>query len=93
MIKTTVLDTIGNTPLLELRHIRPSNGARILLKMESQNPTGSMKDRMALAMITAAEADGRLKPGGAVVEYTGGSTGVSLAFICAVTKHPLRSFA
>src|SRR6201991_3368134 len=86
----TILDTIGNTPLLELRHVAPSNGARILLKIESQNPTGSMKDRMALAMIEAAEADGRLKPGGAVVEYTGGSTGVSLSLICAVKKHPLH---
>ncbi|KAL7954178.1 tryptophan synthase beta subunit-like PLP-dependent enzyme [Trichoderma compactum] len=64
------------------------NRVRILLKIESSNPTGSMKDRMALAMITAAENDGRLKPGGAVVEYTGGSTGVSLALICSVKKHP-----
>lgn len=84
------MDTIGNTPLLELRHVTPRNGARVLLKIESQNPTGSMKDRMALAMISAAEADGRLKPGGAVVEYTGGSTGVSLALICAVKNHPLH---
>ena len=68
----------------------PANGARILLKLESENPTGSMKDRMALAMIEAAEADGRLKPGGAVVEYTGGSTGVSLALVCAVKGYPLH---
>ena len=61
-----------------------------MLKVESENPTGSMKDRMALAMIEAAEADGRLKPGGSVVEYTGGSTGVSLALICAVKGHPLH---
>ncbi|KAJ6164930.1 hypothetical protein N7470_003602 [Penicillium chermesinum] len=54
------------------------------------NPTGSMKDRMALAMISAAEADGRLQPGGAVVEYTGGSTGVSLALVCAVKQRPLH---
>lgn len=86
----TILDTIGNTSLLELRNVVPVNGARILLKLESQNPTGSMKDRMALAMIEAPEADGRLKPGGAVVEYTGGSTGVSLALVCAVKKHPLH---
>lgn len=86
----TILDTIGNTPLLDLRHIRPANGARISLKLESQNPTGSMKDRMALAMIEAPAADGRLKPGGAVVEYTGGSTGVSLALVCGVRKHPLH---
>jgi cysteine synthase A len=90
MSTKTVLDTIGNTTLLELRHIAPSNGSRVFVKLESQNPTGSMKDRMALAMIEAAEADGRLKPGGAVVEYTGGSTGVSLALICTVKKHPLH---
>ncbi|WDZ78778.1 cysteine synthase family protein [Ensifer adhaerens] len=86
----TILDTIGNTPLIDLRTIRPANGARIRLKLESQNPTGSMKDRMALAMIEAPAADGRLKPGGAVVEYTGGSTGVSLALVCGVKKHPLH---
>jgi len=61
-----------------------------MLKLESENPTGSMKDRMALAMIDAAEADGRLKRGGSVVEYTGGSTGVSLAFVCAVKRYPLH---
>lgn len=85
-----ILDRIGNTSLLRLRKIVPRNGARILLKLESENPTGSMKDRMALAMIEAAEVDGRLKPGGAVVEYTGGSTGVSLAFVCAVKGYPLH---
>lgn len=86
----TILDRIGGTSLLALRRIVPAKGARILLKLESENPTGSMKDRMALAMIEAAEADGRLRPGGAVVEYTGGSTGVSLALVCAVKGHPLR---
>jgi cysteine synthase A len=86
----SILDRIGRTSLLALRRIVPENGARILLKLESENPTGSMKDRMALAMIEAAEADGRLKPGGAVVEYTGGSTGVSLALVCAMKGHPLH---
>src|SRR3954447_1725857 len=85
-----MLDLIGNTTLYPLRRIVPANGARILLKLESENPTGSMKDRMALAMTDAAERDGRLEPGGAVVEYTGGSTGVSLAFVCAVKRHPLH---
>ncbi len=61
-----------------------------MLKLEYENPTGSMKDRMALAMIEAAEADGRLRPGGSVVEYTGGSTGVSLAFVCAAKRIPLQ---
>lgn len=85
-----VLQGIGNTPLLELRNIVPDNGARILLKLESQNPTGSLKDRMALAMIEGAERDGRLEAGGSVVEYTGGSTGVSLSLVCAVKGYPLH---
>src|SRR5215472_10214649 len=89
-LRRDILDCIGNTPLLPLRHIAPANGARILLKLESQNPTGSMKDRMALAMIEAAEADGRLKLNGTVVEYTGGSTGVSLSLVCAVKRYRLR---
>ena len=89
-MRQDILHCIGNTSLLPLRRIVPRNGARILLKIESENPTGSMKDRMALAMIEAAEADGRLKPGGAVVEYTGGSTGVSLSLICAVKGYPLH---
>jgi len=86
----TILDGIGGTSLLLLRKIAPENGARLLLKLESENPTGSMKDRVALAMIEAAEADGRLKPGGSVVEYTGGSTGVSLALVCAVKGYPIH---
>ncbi len=86
----TVLDNIGRTRLLELRTMVPEGSARILVKLEYENPTGSMKDRMALAIIEAAEADGRLAPGGSVVEYTGGSTGVSLAFVCAVKRIPLR---
>ncbi|HXE76003.1 MAG TPA: cysteine synthase family protein [Candidatus Xenobia bacterium] len=85
-----ILARIGNTSLVPLRRLVPPNGARILLKLESENPTGSMKDRMALAMIEAAEADGRLPAGGAVVEYTGGSTGVSLSLVCAVKGHPLH---
>ena len=85
-----ILHRIGNTSLLALRNIVPRNGARILLKLESENPTGSMKDRMALAMIEAAEADGRLTATGSVVEYTGGSTGVSLALVCAVKGYPLH---
>jgi cysteine synthase A len=85
-----ILSCIGNTSLLPLRKIAPKSGARILLKIESENPTGSMKDRMAVAMIEAAEKDGRLKAGGSVVEYTGGSTGVSLSLVCAVKGYPLR---
>jgi len=85
-----ILERIGNTSLLALRKVVPENGTRILLKLENENPTGSMKDRMALAMIEAAEKDGRLRAGGAVVEYTGGSTGVSLSLICAVKGYPLH---
>jgi cysteine synthase A len=85
----TILETIGGTRLFELTRLGRGNGARILLKLEYENPTGSMKDRMALAMVEAAEQDGRLKPGGSVVEYTGGSTGVSLAFVCAAKGIPL----
>ena len=86
----TILDTIGGTSLVPLRRMVPETSAGILLKLEYENPTGSMKDRMALAMIEAAEADGRLSPGGSVIEYTGGSTGVSLAFVCAVKRIPLQ---
>ncbi len=88
-LQPNILQCIGNTSLLALRKIVPERASRILLKLESENPTGSMKDRMALAMIEAAEADGRLKAGGSVVEYTGGSTGVSLSLICAVKGYPL----
>jgi cysteine synthase A len=89
-LQPDVLQSIGNTSLLPLRNILPNNGFRILLKLESENPTGSMKDRVALAMIEAAEADGRLRAGGSVVEYTGGSTGVSLSLVCAVKGYPLH---
>jgi cysteine synthase A len=89
-LPSDILGCIGKTALVPLRAIAPKDGARLLLKLESANPTGSMKDRMALAMIAAAEADGRLSAGGAVVEYTGGSTGVSLALVCAVKGYPLH---
>src|SRR5262245_6520837 len=85
-----ILQSIGNTTLLALRRVVPANGAHILIKIESENPTGSMKDRMVRAMIDAAEADGRLRAGGSVVEYTGGSTGVSLSLVCAVKRYPLH---
>lgn len=85
-----ILDCIGDTPLVPLRHIVPQGGARIVLKIESSNPTGSMKDRMALAIVEAAERDGRLASGAPVVEYTTGSTGTSLALVCAVRGYPLH---
>lgn len=86
----SILATIGDTALIPLRRLVPASGATVLVKLECQNPTGSMKDRMALAMIEAAEADGRLPRGGSVVEYTGGSTGVALAQVCAAKGYPLR---
>jgi cysteine synthase len=89
-VRSNILECIGDTPLLALRKLIPGNGVRIMLKLEAENPTGNMKDRMALAMIEAAEADGRLAPGGSVVEYTGGSTGVSLSFVCAVKGYRLH---
>jgi len=85
-----ILDTIGNTPLVELKHIVPADSARFMVKLEWTNPTGSMKDRMARAAIESAENDGRLQPGGIVVEYTGGTTGVSLAFVCAAKGYDLK---
>ena len=78
-----VLGAIGNTPLVEFTRIVPPGSAQLVAKLESANPTGSMKDRMAVALVTRAAADGRLSPGGTVVEYTAGTTGISLAFVCA----------
>jgi cysteine synthase A len=78
----SILDAIGGTPLVRLRNCVPQNGAELWLKLEYLNPTGSMKDRMALAMIEGAERDGLLSPGDTVVEYTGGSTGPALALVC-----------
>lgn len=78
----SILGVIGNTPLVRVRRCAPANGAELWLKLEYLNPTGSMKDRMALAMIEGAERDGLLEPGATVVEYTGGSTGPALALVC-----------
>lgn len=84
-----ILAAIGRTPLVELRKIVPAGSARVLLKLENQNPTGSMKDRMARAVIEGAISSGELPRGGRVVEYTGGSTGTSLAFVCAALGYPI----
>jgi len=78
----SILDAIGNTPLVRLAKVVPENGAELWVKLEYLNPSGSMKDRMALAMIEGAERDGLLTPGDTVVEYTGGSTGPALALVC-----------
>ncbi len=85
-----ILDAIGSTSLVRLRKVVPSGSADVFVKLEGENPTGSMKDRMARAVVSRAEADGRLKPGGTVVEYTGGSTGTSLAFVCAAKGYRIR---
>ncbi|MGA7989419.1 MAG: cysteine synthase family protein [Candidatus Dormiibacterota bacterium] len=80
---TGMLEQIGNTPMVRLKRCVPASGAEIWIKLEFRNPTGSMKDRMALAMIEGAERDGLLNHDSTVVEYTGGSTGPALAFVCA----------
>jgi cysteine synthase A len=85
-----ILRAIGNTSLVQLRKVVPPNGATILVKLEWENPTGSLKDRMARTVIGRAEDDGRLKPGDTVVEYTGGSTGTSLALVCAAKGYGIR---
>jgi len=89
-LDSNILSAIGNTSLVPLRRVVPPGCARISVKLEWENPTGSMKDRMAQALISRAEADGRLKPGDTIVEYTGGSTGTSLALICAAKGYRLH---
>ena len=85
-----VLDAIGNTALIRLRRVVPEGLAQVLVKLEFANPTGSMKDRVAKAMVEAAERGGRLKVGGTVVEYTSGTTGISLALVCAAKGYKLK---
>ena len=85
-----VLEAVGNTSLVRLRKVVPPGCAQVLAKLEWENPTGSLKDRMADAVIARAEADGRLKPGDTVIEYTGGSTGTSLAWVCAARGYRIR---
>ncbi len=88
--KESALLAIGNTPLVRLNRVTDGLDAEVFIKLEYFNPTGSMKDRMALAMIEGAEKRGLLKPGGTVVEATAGSTGCSLAFVCAVKGYRLK---
>ncbi len=85
-----ILHAIGNTSMVRLRKVVPSSSADVLVKLEWENPTGSVKDRMAQAVIARAEEAGRLKPGDTIVEYTGGSTGASLALVCAAKGYRLR---
>src|SRR3954467_365317 len=88
-VTDSVLRTIGRTPVVQLKRIAPPGGADVFVKLEYFNPTGSYKDRMALAMIEGAEARGVLRPGMRVVEFTGGSTGSSLAMVCAAKGYRL----
>src|SRR3954466_11486473 len=81
-VMPSVLDAIGNTSLVRVRSLAPANGVEIWVKLEHLNASGSMKDRMALAMIEGAERNALLEPGSTVVEYTGGSTGPALALVC-----------
>ncbi len=85
-----ILETIGGTTMVRLRRVVPPGCGEIHAKLEWENPTGSMKDRMALAVVTRAEADGRLRPGDTLVEYTGGSTGASLALVCAAKGYRIK---
>jgi cysteine synthase A len=87
-VAASVLHAIGNTPLVRLARVLPPGAADVLVKLESINPTGSYKDRMALAMVEGAEARGALRPGMRVVEFTGGSTGSSLGMVCAAKGYP-----
>lgn len=88
MVVDSVLRTIGHTPVVKLRRLAPPDGADVYVKLEYFNPTGSYKDRMAAAMIEGAEQRGALKPGMRVIEFTGGSTGSSLAMVCAIKGYP-----
>jgi cysteine synthase len=87
----SILAAVGNTSLVQLRHVVPKNGANIFVKLEWQNPTGSMKDRMALGLISKMEAHGRIKQGDTIIEYTGGSTGTSLAFVCGAKGYKMHA--
>ncbi|MCS7001835.1 MAG: pyridoxal-phosphate dependent enzyme, partial [Dehalococcoidia bacterium] len=89
MIAESVLDLVGQTPLVRLRRIPKATGARVYVKDESRNPTSSVKDRIAVAMVEAAERSGRLRPGATIVEPTSGNTGIGLAMVAAVRGYKL----
>ena len=89
-MNNTVIESIGNTSLVKLSRLVPKDSAQIFAKLEWQNPTGSMKDRMAVGLIEKAEEKGRLSPGDTIIEYTGGTTGTSLAFVCAAKGYKIH---
>src|SRR5215213_9916498 len=88
-IAETVVDVVGDTPLVRLNRVVPAGGARVLAKMESLNPGGSVKDRIAVSMVEEAERDGRLMPGATIVEPTSGNTGIGLAMVAAARGYRL----
>ena len=89
-IHSSVLDLIGNTPMVDVSALSPHPGARILVKLEGQNPTGSVKDRIAKAMVEEAEADGTLVPGRTIIEPSSGNTGIALAMIARLRGYPIK---
>ncbi len=90
VIHNSVLDMIGNTPMVDVSQLSPNPKVRILGKMEGQNPSGSVKDRIGLSMVLAAEADGRLTPGKTIIEPSSGNTGIALAMIAKERGYPLK---
>ncbi len=90
VVHASVLDMIGNTPLVDCSELSPNPDVRILGKMEGQNPAGSVKDRIALAMIEDAEADGTLTPGKTIIESSSGNTGIALAMIARIKGYPIK---
>ncbi len=89
MLGTSLLDLVGNTPIVEISALSPKPGVRIYAKLEGQNPTGSVKDRIAKFMVEAAESDGRLRPGQTIMEPTSGNTGISLALVGRLRGYPV----
>ncbi len=89
-VYASVLDLVGNTPVVDVSHLSPNPNARILAKLEGQNPAGSVKDRIALNMVKAAEASGELVPGKTVIEPSSGNTGIALAMICRIRGYHLK---
>src|SRR5690554_5845367 len=89
-VHDSILDMIGNTPVVDVSALSPNDDVRILAKMEGQNPAGSVKDRIALAMITEAEADGTLTPGKTIIEPSSGNTGIALAMIARMKGYPIK---
>ena len=89
-VLSSVLDLIGNTPMVDISALSPKPAVRLVAKLEGQNPAGSVKDRIALKMITEAEADGTLTPGRTIIEPSSGNTGIALALIAKLKGYPIK---